>query len=403
MPGGQGGEMRRALNIVLPACLWVGLSLACEKKGDQIKIGAVVPLTGDGATFGTSARRGFEMAVAEWNGNGGVLGKPVKLIVADDKGDPAEGATAVTMLIHQRKVVGVLGPAMSKVSLAAAPIAQDARIPLIASASTNIKVTQVGDFIFRACFVDPNQGSAGAGFAFHELKSRKAACIFDLGNDYATGISEVFKATFIRLGGEVVAFEGHASGAADFKAQLTKALKAGPEVIYAPDFYGDAALITQQARELGFKGPLLGADGWDSPKLIELGRKHMENTFFTTHFSPEDPSPAVQTFVGSYKARHGERPDGHATMGYEAAAILLAAIRRAGTTDGRAVRDAIAQTNLRLVTGQITFDAQRNPIKPIVFLEVKGGRPVFRTTRLPDPSEPQDSPHPGEHEVMTWR
>jgi len=381
--------MQRMLNKVLPVCLclWVGLTLGCEKKGDQIKIGAVATLTGDGASFGISARRGFEMAVAEWNGNGGVLGKPIKLIVADDKGDPAEGATAVTMLIHQRKVVGLLGPAMSNVSLAAAPIAQDARIPLVASASTNIKVTKVGDFIFRACFVDPNQGSAGAGFAFHDLKTRKAACLFDMGSDYATGISQVFKSTFARLGGEVVAFEGYASGSADFRAQLAKAIKAGPEVIYAPDFYGNAALITQQARELGFKGPMLGADGWDSPKLVELGRRHMENTFFSTHFSPEDPNPAAQIFVGSYQAKYGEPPDGHATMGYEAATILLAAIRGAGTTDGRAVRDAIARTNLRLVTGQITFDAQRNPIKPIVFLEVKGGRPVLRTSPpAPGPS-----------------
>ena len=178
--------MGHALCIVLPACLWLGLVLGCERKGDQIKIGGVLPLTGDGATFGVSTRRGFELAVEEWNAKGGVLGKPVRLIVADDKGDPAEGVTAVTMLISQRKVVGVLGPAMSKVSLAGAPVAQSAGIPLIAPASTNIKVTQVGDFIFRACFVDPFQGNVGAGFAYHDLKARKAACIFDLGNDYAS-------------------------------------------------------------------------------------------------------------------------------------------------------------------------------------------------------------------------
>jgi branched-chain amino acid transport system substrate-binding protein len=395
--------MRHALRNVLAACLCLGIALGCEREGDQIKIGGVLPLTGDGATFGVSTRRGFDIAVAEWNAKGGVLGKPIKLIIADDKGDPAEGATAVTMLISQRKVVGVLGPAMSKVSLAGAPVAQSAGIPLIVPASTNIKVTQVGDFIFRACFIDPFQGNVGAGFAYHDLNARKAACIFDLGNDYTTGIADVFKATFTRLGGEVVAFEGHASGSPDFKAQLTKAMMAGPEVIYVPDFYGDAALITQQARELGYKGPLLGADGWDSPKLLELGGHHMENTFFTTHFAPDDPSPAVQAFVSSFKAKHREPPDGHATMGYEAATILLDGIQRAGTTEGRAVRDAIAQTNLRLVTGQIRFDAQRNPIKPIVLMEVKGGRPVFRTSKLPDASTSSGAVHPEEHVIRSWR
>lgn len=398
--------MRHVLCSVPLACLWLGLILGCERKGDPIKIGGVLPLTGDGATFGVSTRRGFEMAVAEWNAKGGVLGKPVKLIVADDKGDPAEGVTAITLLISQRKVVGVLGPAMSKVSLAGAPVAQSAGVPLIVPASTNIKVTQVGDFIFRACFVDPFQGKVGAGFAYHDLKARKVACIFDLGNDYATGIAEVFKATFTRLGGEVVAYEGHASGTPDFKAQLTKAIQAGPDVIYAPDFYGDAALIAQQARELDYRGPLLGADGWDSPKLLELGGLSMENTFFTSHFAPDDPSPAVQAFVTSFKARHREQPDGHATMGYEAATILMDSIQRAGTTEGRAVRDAIAHTNLRLVTGQITFDAQRNPIKPIVLLEVKGGRPGFRATKLPDSSGSTTSSgpsHPGDHEIGSWR
>lgn len=398
--------MERALSHVLPACLLFVLALGCERRAGQIRIGGVAPLSGDGATFGVSARRGFEMAVADCNAQGGVLGKQIKLIMADDKGDPAEGATVVTMLIHQRKVVGVVGPPMTKVSLAGAPIAQAAGIPLIASASTNIKVTQTGDCIFRACFIDPFQGSAGALFAIQDLKARKAACIFDLGNDYTTGIAEVFKGAFTRLGGEVVAYEGYASGTPDFRAQLTKALKAGPEVIYAPDFYGDAALITQQARELGFRGPLLGADGWDSPKLLELGSRHMENTFFTTFFSPEDPSPTVQNFVGAFKTKHGEVPDGHATMGYEATMILLDGIRRAGSTDGRAIRDAIAQTNLRLVTGQITFDAQRNPIKPIVFMEIKGGRPVFRTIKLPaavTQQNPSAQVHPEEHDIHNWR
>jgi branched-chain amino acid transport system substrate-binding protein len=398
--------MHRTLSTVLWACLGIVLGTGCGKKKDSITIGAAVPLTGNEATFGLSTRRGIELAVAEWNARGGVLGRPILLFVEDDKGEPAEGASSVTRLIHQRKAVGIVGLPMSKVALAGAPVAQEAGIPLVASSATSLKVTQVGDFIFRACFVDQFQGSAAAGFAFQELKARKAACLFDLANPYATGTSETFKAAFTRLGGDVVAFEGHAPGSPDIQAQLAKVLHPGPDVIYAPDFYGDAAFIAQQARGMGFRGPLLGADGWDSPKLIELGKHHLENTFFTTHFTPQDPSPTVQAFVQSFKVRHREVPDGHAAMGYDAALILLDGIHRAGTPEGRAVRDAIARSNLRLVTGQITFDAQRNPIKPIVFMEVKGGRPVFRMAKPTDPAgeaESAVSPHPERHEVRSLR
>lgn len=397
--------MGRARRGLLPAILLSALALGCERRG-EIRIGAVAPLTGDGAAYGQSARRGFDMAVAEWNARGGLLDRRINLVAADDKGDPAEGATAATMLIHQRKVVGLVGLPMSKVALACAPIAQAAGIPLLASSATNVKVTQVGDFVFRACCVDLHQGKAGAAFAYHDLKARKAACLFDLGNDYTTGISQAFRGAFTRLGGEVVAYEGHATGTSDFRVQLTKILLARPEIIYAPDFYGDAALVVQQARELGYRGPLLGADGWDSPKLLELGRDALENTFFTAFFSPEDPSTAVQNFVRAFKARHGEAPDGHATMAYEAAMILLDAIQRAGSTEGRAIRDAIARTDLGLVSGQVTFDPGRNPVKPIVFLEIKAGRPMFRTTRFPDPpagGDPEAPAYPEGPGLRSWR
>jgi branched-chain amino acid transport system substrate-binding protein len=398
--------MNKLVNSFMATCLMVILPLGCERKRDQVRIGALVPLTGEGASYGLSARRGFELAAAEWNARGGVLGKPVRLIVADDKGDPAEGVTAVTVLIHQRKVAGVLGPAMTQVALAGAPVAQRAGVPLVASATTHAKVTQVGDFIFRACYVDAFQGRAGAGFAFHDLKARKAGCIFDQGHEYPSGIAEVFRTTFTRLGGDVVAFEGHATGTLDFRQQLARTLRAAPDVIYVPDFYGDAALIAQQARELGYRGPILGADGWDSPKLLEFGRRHMENTFFTTFFSPEDPSLPVQDFVQAFRGRYGVPPDGHAAMGYEAAVILLDGIRRAGSTQGRAVRDAIARTDLRLVTGRTTFDAQRNPIKPIVIMEIKGGRARFRTARSPgDPDPRNGAPSAREvgNEIHRWQ
>jgi len=370
---------------VLLICSLALVPLACGRDRDHVRIGGVVPLTGEAASFGLFGRRGFELAVEQWNVRGGVLGRPIKLVMADDKGDPAEGATVVTMLIKQHKVVGLVGLPMTKVALAGAPVAQSAGIPLVASSATHPKVTQVGDFIFRACLVDPFQGRMGAHFAYTDLKARKAACLFDLGNDYPKGIAEVFRTTFTRLGGEVVGFEGHASGNPDFRAALAKAIRASPDLIYAPDYYGDAALVVQQARELGFQGPLLGADGWDSVKLLELAGRHLDNSYFTTFFSHQDPRPEVRAFVQAYQARYGGIPDGHATMGYEAAIILLDGIRRAGTTDGPAVRDAIARTDLRLVTGRLTFDAQRNPVKPLVIMEFKGGRRTCRGTLAPVP------------------
>jgi branched-chain amino acid transport system substrate-binding protein len=347
------------------------------------------------------------LAVEEWNARGGVLGKPIKLYMADDQGDPAEGAMALTLLIQQRSVVGIVGAPMTQVSLAVAPIVQTAGLPLIASASTCGKVTEVGDFIFRACLSDAWQGSIGAQFSFDELKARSAACLFDRDNDYPMGLAQVFRTAFTGLGGRVVAFEGHADRSPDSRAQISKVLKAAPDVIYVPDYYGDAALIMRKLRTLGYQGPILGADGWDSPRLLELSGQPMENAFFTTFFSPQDPRPSVQAFVEAYRAKYAEAPNGHAAMGYEATVILLDAIRRAGTTGGRPIRDAIAQTDLSVVTGPIRFDAHRNLRKPVVIMELKGGRPLFRAIIAPLPTGPPDgaasAPPALGHDIHSWR
>ena len=244
--------------------LIAGAFLACGSK-KEIVIGGYAPVTGEAATFGTSTKNGFDLAIEELNAKGGVLGKPIKLAFGDEKGDPAEGATVVTKLIQQDKVVAIVGPVMSKVALAGDPISQAAQIPSMATTATNPKVTQVGDYCFRACFIDPFQGTVGAIFAHDNLKLNKAACLFDVGNDYTKGLSDFFKAKFTALGGQVVGFEGHATGTTDFKAQLTKLLAAKPDVLYVSDYYNDVALIAKQARELGFKGPLLGGDGWTPP------------------------------------------------------------------------------------------------------------------------------------------
>jgi branched-chain amino acid transport system substrate-binding protein len=323
------------------------------------------------------------MAVAEWNGKGGVLGKQVKMSFADDKGDPAEAATVWTKLIEQDKVCAVVGTVMSKCSLAGAPISQASKIPMISTSSTNPKVTLVGNYIFRVCFIDPFQGTVGAKFAFEDLKAKKAACIFDVGNDYTKGLSEFFKAKFTSLGGEVVGYEGHATGTTDFKAQLTKVLAANPDVLYVSDYYNDVALIAKQARELGFKGPLVGGDGWDSPKLVEVGGAAVEGCYFTNHYSQDNTTPIVQNFVKAYSAKYGGAPDALAALGYDATNIMLDAINKAGSTDGDKIREAMTKEDFTGVTGQIKFDGDRNPVKSAVIIEIKGGKQVYKTTVNP--------------------
>lgn len=364
----------------------ITFSSACkpkEKVEEEIKIGGVGPVSGEAATFGVSTREGDELAVEEWNAKGGVLGKKIRLIFEDDKGDPAEAATVYTKLIDQDKVVAIVGTVMSKCSLAGAPIAQAKGVPMISPTSTNPKVTEVGDYIFRACFIDPFQGTVGANFAYNDLGVRKAGAIFDIGNDYTKGLAEFFRDQFLKLGGEIVGFESHPTGATDFKAQLTNIIKAGAELIYISDYYNDAGLIMKQARELGFKGYFLGGDGWDSPKLFEIGGDAVEGGFFTNHFSKDDQRPEVQEFVKKYKEKFGHDPDALAALAYDAMNIMLTAIQNAGSTDGAKIKDALKNIKFNAVSGVITFDENRNPIKSAVIIEIKNGQQVYRTTVNP--------------------
>jgi len=347
---------------------------------EPVMIGGIGPVSGAAATFGVSARRGCELAVEEWNAAGGVLGRPIKLVFADDTGDPTAGADAWTRLIEEDKVVGIVGAVTSPVSLAGAPISQRLGVPTISPTATNVKVTGVGDYIFRACFVDSFQGTVGAKFAYDNLGARTAAAIFDGKNEYARGLSEFFRTKFEALGGRVVAFEAHPAGTGDFTALLTRIVKAGPDVIYIPDYYGDAASIAKQLRALGYTGPLVGGDGWDSPELIALGGAAMENGFFTSAFSKDATRQEVRAFVARFKARFGGDPDSLAALAYDATYLLLSGIKAAGSLEGPKVKAAIAALDLGVVTGWIEFDAGRNPLKSAVIIEIKGGRQVYRTT-----------------------
>lgn len=379
--------MKRNLRFILftlVVVLLIGLAFAgCKKEAKEIVIGGVGPVSGEAATFGQSTKEGCELAVEEWNAAGGLLGKTIKLIYQDDKGDPTEAATVWTKLITQDKVVAIVGTVMSKCSLAGAPISQQYKVPMISPTSTNPKVTEVGDYIFRACFIDPFQGTVGAKFAYENLNARKAACIFDVGNDYTKGLSEFFRDKFTELGGTIVAFEAHPTGTTDFKAQLTKIIAAKPDVIYISDYYNDVALIAKQARELGFNGPLVGGDGWDSPDLVKIGGTAVENGYFTNHFSKDDPRPIVQEFVKKYQAKFGKVPDALAALAYDAMYIMLDAIKRAGSTDPEKIKKALAETNINVVSGLVTFDKNRNPIKSAVIIAIKNGQQVYQATVNP--------------------
>jgi len=371
--------------------LVVALSLACERRSGtaeqsttgDILVGMYGSLTGDGASFGQSSVEGAQLAVEEINNAGGVLGRKIRMLVEDDQSRPEEASSAVTKLITQDKVVAVLGEVASRRTLAAAPVAQKYQIPLITPASTNERVTQVGDYIFRVCFIDPFQGEVLAKFAYNDLKARKVAVLKDIQQDYSVGLTDSIQKTFTGLGGRVLDPVSYSSGDADFRAILTQVRAQKPDAIFATGYYPEAAIIVRQARELGMTMPILGGDGWVGDAL-KNGREALKNTFISNHYSGENPDPVVQNFVKAYRAKFKREPDSIAALGYDAAKVLADAFKRAGTTEGPKVRDAIAQTKGFVgVTGSISIDDKRNAVKPAVVLKVVNGKFQYVETIAP--------------------
>lgn len=376
---------------------WIGASLlfgtvalmACAKgergaAGGEIVIGEFGSLTGTTATFGISTKNGIDMAIAEVNAAGGVLGRQVRVIVEDDQGRPEEAQTVVTKLITSDKVVAILGEVASSRTLAAAPVAQQSGIPLISPSSTNPAVTDVGDYIFRVCFIDPFQGLVMAKFATNTLKVTRVAILRDIKNDYSVGLADVFTQNFKQMGGTITSDQSYSEGDTDFSAQLTTIKATNPQAIFVPGYYTEVGLVARQAKSLGIQAPLLGGDGWDSPSLIEIGGGALNGSYFSNHYSVQDPSPSIQKFVADYKAKYGETPDALAGLGYDAAMLLFDAIKRAGSTEPKAIRDALAQTrDYPGMTGTITLDEKRNAVKPAVVLQVKDGRLAYVETIEP--------------------
>ena len=364
--------------------LAVAASLAgCKPSGggnagdNPIKVGEFASLSGKEATFGISSHEGTLLAIEDLNAAGGVLGRKLQLITEDDLSKAGEPATVVNKLIARDNVVAVLGEVASSRSLEAAPICQQNQIPMISPSSTNPKVTETGDYIFRVCFIDPFQGTVMATFAHNTLKARKVAVFTDVKSDYSKGLAKYFIESFKKMGGDVpdnaqLDFNG---GDKDFKAQLTAIQAANPDAVFIPGYYTDVALICIQAKQLGITVPLLGGDGWESSDLVTIGQDAVEGNYFSTHYSPNMATTNSQRFVSEYQKRFdGKTPDAMAALGYDSALILADAIKRAGTTDGEKLKDAIAATKgYHGVTGVITLDAQRNASKPAVILGIGGG------------------------------
>jgi len=365
----------------------------CGKKetSDTIKVGVNYELSGEVAAYGTTAKDAILLAFDEINAAGGVLGKKIEAVVLDNKSDAAEALNVATKLITQEKVVAHLGPATTGATLNVVPVCTEYKVPLITNSATNPDVTvdpqtkETREYVFRTCFIDPPQAVVAAEFAVNQLGKKKMAVYYDNTNDYSKGLYQVFKEQVIALGGEIVAEEGYVKEDQEFRPTLTKFKQSGAELIYIPGYYEKVAKIISQARELGIDVPFLGADGWDSPDLVEVaGPEALNNTFFTNHYSPQDPSEKVQNFVKAYKERYGSIPASFSATAYDAAYLLADAIKRAGSTDTVAITKALAETkDFDGITGKFSFDEQHNPVKEVSIIEMVNGEQTLKTKITP--------------------
>ena len=371
------------MRLTSATCLALLLALPLAA-ADTIKIGEFASLTGKQASFGQTNHRGAVFAVEEINAAGGVLGRKLELVTEDTRSLPGEAATVVKKLLGRDKVVAVIGETGSSAALEAAPLCQTARVPMISATATNPRVTEAGSYIFRACFIDPFQGTVLAKFAGRTLRARRVALLVSAGNAYSVGLAKYFKADFTAAGGEISAEQKYSEGDKDFRAQLTAIKAAKPDALFATGDYAESALICVQARQLGLTVPIFGGDTWDSPALVAIGGKAVEGGFFSAHFSPDAQDPAVRGFVQRFRQRWGEAPDTGTSLGYDAVMVLADALRRAGSTEGGKLRDALAATkDFAGVTGRITIDAQRNASKSAVIFTVKDGKFVYLESVAP--------------------
>ncbi len=385
------GFLKLATAGILVTLMALSVTGCGGKSEKDIKIGLLNEMTGGNATIGTAAANGAKMAIKEINAKGGVLGKQLKAVTADNKSEPAEAANAMTKLLMQDNVVAVTGTFSSSNAIAAASVAESAKKPYLIAGATNPKVTvdpktkKVKKYIYRVCFIDPFQGTVAANFASNNLKATKAAMLIDNSSDYSKGLGEFFQAAFVKAGGTVVANEAYLQKDTDFKATLTKIKAQGADVLFVPGYYEEVGKIVKQAREMGLTMPIVGADGWDSPKLAEIaGEKALNNTFFTNHYSVDDPSEAGKAFVANYTKEFGQKPEALAVLGYDAVYVLVDAIKRANSTDADKIIAALSDTkNFKAVSGITTINASHDADKSAVIIEMKDGKQILNTSIKP--------------------
>ncbi|MGE4589467.1 MAG: ABC transporter substrate-binding protein [Acidaminococcaceae bacterium] len=379
-------------SFAIASVLVTSLVAGCGSKADKdIKIGMVYELTGNTASYGTSAANGAKLAFKEINASGGVLGKQIMIVSADNKGEPSESANAMSKVINQDKVVAVTGFTVSSCGIAASAVAEANKIPFVAAATVNPKVTfdertgKVKNYTFRACFIDSFQGTVGANFALNGLKAAKTAIMTDSSSDYSKGLTEIFRSTYVKLGGKIVAEESYLQKDQDYKPILTKIKAQNPDLLYIPGYYEDVGKIIKQARELGMTIPVLGADAWDSPVLVEMGgAQPLNNTYFTNFYSIEDKNPVSNAFVEAYKKEYGQTPDSMAAMGYDAAKLLVDAIKRANSTDANKIKEALAATKkFSSVSGEMSLNDRHDAVRGVVIIELKDGKQVYKETVKP--------------------
>lgn len=390
------------LNVKTTICAALGAGIlvivaGCNKNAgtagggfsrNEIVVGEYGSLTGNKADFGITTERGIKLAADQLNAAGGVLRKKVRVIAKDDAGTADQVGTIVTGFVNSDKVDVVLGEVASSLSLRAAPICEDAKVPMITPSSTNPEVTmnggKVAGFIFRVCFIDPFQGTVMARFGTQRLKAKKAAVLRDTSNAYSVGLADCFVKEFKRLGGTITVDKSYSEGDDNFRAQLTDIAGTKPDIIYVPGYYSEVSLIAKQAREAGITVPLAGGDGWDSASLIPNAGTALEGCYFSNHYSEAQGGPIIKKFVANFKAKYKVAPNALAALGFDAMNIYAAAVKQAGTTEpGSVIKALSAIKDFPGVTGKISIDANHNAVKPAVVLQIKGSKFAYVTTINP--------------------
>ena len=388
---GNKGKIKKYASLVMATSLVASVLAGCGTNSgsskDEIVIGGNLELTGQVGSYGSSINDGAKLAIDEINKAGGINGKKIRYEVIDNRSENAEAVAAMTKLITEHKAVAVIAPATSGNSTAIVELANKNKVPFVTGSGTAESVTvnedgEVNDYAFRTCFIDPFQGIVAANFASGELKAKNVAIYSDSSSDYAKGLAASFEEQIKKNGGNVIIHENYVAKDVDFKATLTRIKGENPDFIFIPGYYEEVGLIVKQARELGLDMPLMGADGWDSPKLIDLaGKDALNNTYITNHYSSGDPDAKIQDFVKAFEEEYGSAPNAFHALGYDTVYFIADAIERAGDdVTGEAIQKALAATkDLSLVTGTFTIDEKHNPIKSASVLEYVNGEQTFKS------------------------